>query len=82
MYSYEDRSRAVKLYLKLGMRTALTIRQLGYPTKNALTAGAEHTNKVAICRWPTCGQGTGIGTNKNRRQFNITWTAIAVMRQP
>ena len=36
MYSYEDRIRAVKLYLKLGKRTALTIRQLGYPTKNAL----------------------------------------------
>ena len=36
MYSYEDRIRAVKLYLKLGKRTAPTIRQLGYPTKNAL----------------------------------------------
>ena len=36
MYSYEDRVRAVKLYVKLGKRTAATIRQLGYPTKNAL----------------------------------------------
>ena len=36
MYSYEDRVRAVKLYIKLGKRTAATIRQLGYPTKNAL----------------------------------------------
>ena len=36
MYSYEDRIRAVKLYLKLGKRTAPTIRQLGYSTKNAL----------------------------------------------
>ena len=36
MYSYEDRIRAVKLYLKLGKRTGPTIRQLGYPTKNAL----------------------------------------------
>jgi putative transposase len=36
MYSYEDRIRAVKLYVKLGMRIAATIRQLGYPTKNAL----------------------------------------------
>ena len=36
MYSYEDRIRAIKLYLKLGKRTAPTIRQLGYPTKNAL----------------------------------------------
>ena len=36
MYSYEDRIRAVKLYIKLGKRTGATICQLGYPTKNAL----------------------------------------------
>jgi putative transposase len=36
MYSYEDRLRAVRLYIKLGKRVAVTIRQLGYPTKNAL----------------------------------------------
>ncbi|MBC7732960.1 MAG: transposase [Bacteriovorax sp.] len=36
MYSCEDRLRAVRLYLKLGKRIGLTIRQLGYPTKNAL----------------------------------------------
>ena len=33
MYSYEDRIRAVKLYIKLGKRPGATIRQLGYPTK-------------------------------------------------
>lgn len=38
MYSYEDRIRAVKLYIKLGKRIVATIRQLGYPTKNALKA--------------------------------------------
>ena len=36
MYSYEDRIRAVELYIKLGKRTSPTIRQLGYPTKNSL----------------------------------------------
>ena len=36
MYSYEDRLRAVQLYIKLGKRVGLTVRQLGYPTKNAL----------------------------------------------
>ena len=35
MYSYDDRLRAVRLYIRLGKRVALTIRQLGYPTKNA-----------------------------------------------
>jgi hypothetical protein len=38
MYSYEERLRAVKLYLKLGKRCKATINQLGYPTKNALKA--------------------------------------------
>ena len=38
MYSYDDRLRAVQLYIKLGKRAGLTIRQLGYPTKNALRA--------------------------------------------
>lgn len=36
MYSYEDRIRAVELFIKLGMRVRPTIRQLGYPTKNSL----------------------------------------------
>ena len=38
MYSYEERLRAVQLYIKLGKRIGLAIRQLGYPTKNALKA--------------------------------------------
>lgn len=36
MYSYEERLRAVQLYIQLGRRTAATLRQLGYPTKNSL----------------------------------------------
>lgn len=36
MYSYEERMRAVELYIKLGKRLRATIRELGYPTKNAL----------------------------------------------
>ncbi len=36
MYSYDERIRAVELYIKLGKRVGPTIRQLGYPTKNAL----------------------------------------------
>ena len=31
MYSYEDRIRAVKLYIKLGKRVRATVRQLSYP---------------------------------------------------
>lgn len=36
MYSYEDRIRAVELFIKLGKRVRVTIRQRGYPGKNAL----------------------------------------------
>jgi len=36
MYSYEARIRAAELYIKPGKRIRATIRQLGYPTKNAL----------------------------------------------
>jgi putative transposase len=38
MYSYEERLRAVKLYLKYGRRLKATICELGYPTKNSLKA--------------------------------------------
>jgi putative transposase len=36
MYSYEERIRAVRLYIKLGRRLGATLRKLGYPTKNSL----------------------------------------------
>ncbi len=38
MYSYEDRMRAVALYIKLGKRAKATIRELGYPGRATLTA--------------------------------------------
>ncbi|OXJ20153.1 hypothetical protein CFB39_09405 [Burkholderia sp. AU6039] len=34
MYSYEERIRAVKLYLKLGKRLTATVRQLGYQPRH------------------------------------------------
>jgi putative transposase len=36
MYTYEERIRAVKLYIKLGRRVGASLRKLGYPTKNTL----------------------------------------------
>ena len=50
MYLYEDRIRAVKLYIKLGKRTGPTIRQLGYPTKNALKSWHREYDAAVICR--------------------------------
>jgi hypothetical protein len=48
MYSYEDRIRAVKLYIKLGKRTAATIRQLGY---SANTIGTELPGPAMCGHW-------------------------------
>jgi putative transposase len=45
MYSYEERLRAVALYIKLGKRLKAVIRQLGYPTKNSLKAWHEDFQK-------------------------------------
>ena len=51
MYSYEDRIRAVELYIKLGQRVRPTIRQLGYPTKNALKGWyREHEQKLDLSK--------------------------------
>lgn len=52
MYSYEDRMRAVQLYIKLGKRVGATLRQLGYPTKNSLKAWCrdyERHHNLAAC---------------------------------
>ena len=51
MYSYEDRLRAVQPYIRLGKRVGLTIRQLGYPTKNALRGW--HRQYVQSLELPT-----------------------------
>ncbi|MET3395795.1 hypothetical protein ABIC33_006472 [Variovorax sp. 1140] len=36
MYFYQDRIRAVELYIKLGKRVRPSIRQLGYPLRPLL----------------------------------------------
>lgn len=55
MYSYEERMRAVELYIKLGKRVRATIRELGYPTKNALNGWHreyERRQDLPICSVP------------------------------
>ncbi len=54
MYSYADRLRAVELYIRLGKRVKATIRQLGYPTKNALKSWyREYEQRRDLCvRYP------------------------------
>ena len=53
MYSYEDRMRAVQLYIQYGCRAAPVIRELGYPNrhmivrwhKEYLMTGGLHVNR-------------------------------------
>lgn len=53
MSSCEDRLRAVQLCIKLDARIGLTLRQLGYPTKNALLSWhrqcGQHLDPPATC---------------------------------
>ncbi|MDQ0025173.1 transposase-like protein [Variovorax paradoxus] len=49
MYSYEDRIQPVELYIKLGKSVRATLRQLGYPTKNALKGWhREHEQRLDL----------------------------------
>jgi len=57
VYSYEDRIRAVQLYLKLGKRIRATIRQLGYPTKNSLKAWHREYERCHDLRSGYLGEG-------------------------
>ena len=36
MYSYEERTKAVRLYIKFGFSAAATVRELGYPYRKTL----------------------------------------------
>lgn len=49
MHSYADRLRAVELYIRLGKRVKATIRQLGYPTKNALKGWYRDEQRFDLC---------------------------------
>lgn len=59
MYSYEDRMRAVKLYIQYDRSEAATIQELGYPSRKALDrwyaeyreSGDLHQSSPSICRY-------------------------------
>ena len=58
MFSYEDRLRAVKLYIKLGKRIGLTIRQLGYPTKKSARQNSCNPHEHWLCGVNADGQNS------------------------
>ena len=69
MYSYEDRIRAVRLYIKLGKRTAATIRQLGYPTKNSLKGWHQEHEQ---------GCDLQVGYLRSRQKYSVQQIQAAV----
>ena len=58
MYSLKHRKRAIKLYIKYGLKAAPVIRELGYPDRHLLKKWHEdyisHNNKLII----TCNCNT------------------------
>ncbi|WP_211445261.1 IS3 family transposase [Collimonas humicola] len=69
MYSYEDRIRAVRLYIKLGKRVAATIHQLGYPTKNALKGWYRESERC--CDLPA-------GYARSKPKYSVEQKKVAV----
>lgn len=59
MCSYEDRKRAVELYIQYGCRAAVVIRELGYPNQHSflkwhkeyLEAGELHRKRNGCQRY-------------------------------
>jgi transposase-like protein len=79
MYSYEDRTRALKLYIKLGKRTGATILQLGYPTKNSLKSWHREHEQGHDFRRAMYVQGRSIQTSRREWPLNITSTMIVAL---
>ncbi len=69
MYSYEDRIRAVRLYIKLGKRTAATIRQLGYLTNNLLKGWHQEREQ---------GRDLQVGYLRSRQKYSVQQIEAAV----
>lgn len=69
MYTYADRIKAVRLYLKLGRRLGATIRKLGYPTKNTL---------IGWYREYLANQDLKAGYARSWRQYSIEQMHAAV----
>lgn len=76
MYSYEDRIRAVELYIKLGKRVRPALRQLGYPTKNALKGWYRDMSNGSICRQ---AMRAGLSnTRRRRRRWLLSTTSLTI----
>jgi putative transposase len=77
MYSYEDRLRAVRLYIKLGKRIALTVRQLGYPRKERSRPGTVSMSSATTYPPATCARRGPHRRTRNAPSSTTSGTAAA-----
>ena len=82
MYSYEDRIRAVKLYIKLGKRLGATIRQLGYPTKSFLIGWHREYEQAETCESGTLDQDRNTPISASKLRYSITLITIGALLRP
>ena len=82
MYSYEDRIRAVEVYIKLGKRVRPTIRQLGYPSKNALKGWYREYEQRSIYRWAMRSGNPGTRKRRGRQLLSTTSLMIDALSPP
>ena len=80
MYSYEDRIRAVELYIKLGKRVRPTIRQLGYPTKNSLKGWFREYEQRLDCQPATQVENPSSHRPRKRQRSSTTSPMIDASR--
>ena len=71
MYSYEERMRAVELYIRLGKRLGATIRELGYPAKNALKGWHREYERRQDLRIRSAPRPLNSTRHKNRLRWSI-----------
>ena len=73
MYTYEDRIKALRLYLKLGRRLGATIRKLGDPTKNT---------PIGWYREYLANQDLKARYDRSWRKFSVEHKQAAVQHYP
>jgi len=82
MYSYEDRIKAVRLYLKLGKRLGVTIRSWVIRQRTLSSAGTESSLPSIPFGLDTPAHGIGSPLCKSSTLLSTTWTMAAVLLLP
>lgn len=80
MYSYEDRLRAVQLYIKLGKRVGLNSRSSATRRRTRSSTGIGNTSSAFTCPLATCA-GRSILRHRRNWPSNTSWSTAADLRR-